>query len=88
MINRQEYLDKLISLKDKQIIKIVTGIRRCGKSTLLDLFAEYLLSCGINANQILRINFEEAEDEAYKDLLDHRQLYRYIKERLVDGGVY
>ncbi|MBR1648589.1 MAG: ATP-binding protein [Alphaproteobacteria bacterium] len=85
MINRQEYLDKLISLKDKQIIKIVTGIRRCGKSTLLDLFAEYLLSCGINANQILRINFEEAEDEAYKDLLDHRQLYRYIKERLVDG---
>ncbi|MGN0913330.1 MAG: ATPase, partial [Alphaproteobacteria bacterium] len=44
MIKRDEYLDKLISLKDKQIIKVITGIRRCGKSTLFDLYEEYFES--------------------------------------------
>lgn len=91
MINRQEYLDKLISLKDKQIIKIVTGIRRSGKSTLFDLFEEYLLSHGVADNQIIRLNFEETEEdeEKYKGLLneqkvlDHKKLYQYIKEHLV-----
>ena len=63
MINRQEYLDKLISLKDKQIIKIVTGIRRCGKSTLFDIFEDYLLHSGVMENQIIRINFEESAEE-------------------------
>ena len=83
MINRQEYLDKLISLKDKQIIKIVTGIRRSGKSTLFDLFEDYLLKNNTSKEQIIRINFEEAEDDEYQNLLDHKKLYQHIKERLV-----
>ena len=55
MIKRPVYLDELISFKDKDLIKVVTGIRRCGKSTLLDLYAEYLLNNGTNSNQIIRI---------------------------------
>ena len=56
MIERPNYLEELISFKEKDLIKIVTGIRRCGKSTLFDLYIEYLLSNGINQNQIIRMN--------------------------------
>jgi len=79
MIKRVEYLNQLISFRDKQLIKVVTGIRRCGKSTLLDLFRDVLLESGVSAEQIITINFEAAEFEA---LTDRRALYAYIKERL------
>ena len=61
LINREEYLNQLIAFKDKQLIKVVTGIRRCGKSTLFDLYKEYLLSAGVEEKQIISINFESAE---------------------------
>ena len=61
MFNRPTYLNKLISFKDHELIKVITGIRRCGKSSLLMLFAEYLESVGINKDNILRINFEDLE---------------------------
>ena len=83
MIKRDEYLDKLISLKDKQIIKVITGIRRCGKSTLFDLYEEYLLNNGVSSKQIIHLNFEESDDESYKDIKTHTDLYNYVKDKLV-----
>jgi hypothetical protein len=83
MIKRDEYLNKLISLKDKQIIKVITGIRRCGKSTLFDLYEEYLLNNGVTPEQIIHINFEESDDEKYKDIKTHSNLYNYVKDRLI-----
>lgn len=79
MIIREEYLNKLKALKDKNIIKIVTGIRRCGKSTLLLQFQDWLLEQGIDQSQIIFINFEDLE---YEDLNDYRSLHQYIKENL------
>ncbi len=55
---REEYLNKLIALKDKQIIKIIIGIRRCGKSILMEIFKNYLLENGVNSKNIISINFE------------------------------
>lgn len=80
MIQRQEYLNKLISFKDKQLIKIVTGVRRCGKSTLFELYQAQLLKSGVNKNQIQSINLE---DPAYSELLDWKKLYDYINKRLI-----
>ena len=61
IIQRKEYLDKLIALKDKQLIKIVTGIRRCGKSTLLEIYQEWLKKQGVSNEQIISIYFENLE---------------------------
>lgn len=58
IIERKEYLEKLIAWKDKQLIKIVTGIRRCGKSMLLEIYRNYLKEHGIEEEQIISINFE------------------------------
>ena len=80
MINRIEYLEELISFKDKKLIKIITGIRRCGKSTLLDLYKNYLLKNDINDNQIISINFEDID---FENLLDYKKLHSYIKEKLI-----
>lgn len=80
MIQRKEYLNKLIQWKDEQVIKVVTGIRRCGKSTLLMQYQEYLQTAGIGVDQIIAVNFEELE---YEDLCDYRKLYEYIKEKLL-----
>lgn len=82
LIKRTEYLEQLISWREKQIIKVITGVRRCGKSTLLELYKAYLLEQGVQDNQIVSINFEDYD---YVDLLQPRQLYAYIKERLVPG---
>lgn len=82
MVERKEYLKQLWSWKDEQVIKVVTGIRRCGKSTLLKQYQEKLLAEGIAREQMISINFEELENEP---LLDYQALYRYIKERLCDG---
>ena len=79
LIPRKQYLDTLIRLKDKQLIKIVTGIRRCGKSTLFDLYEEYLLNNGVKRENIIRINFESPQ---FIELWDWLALYRFIKERL------
>ena len=82
MVLRQEYLEKLISWKDEKVIKVVTGIRRCGKSTLLEQYQSYLKNNGICDKQIISLNFEELENEA---LLDYKALYNYITERLSEN---
>ncbi len=82
MIQRTEYLQELLSWKDEEVIKVVTGIRRCGKSTLLKQYQEHLRSLGVADEQIISINFEELE---YEHLLDYRTLYAYVKERLCPG---
>ena len=79
MIQRKGYLERLIKWKDEQVIKVITGIRRCGKSTLLTLYQDYLHTQGVADDQIISINFEELE---YEYLLDYRALYDYVKERL------
>lgn len=61
MIERNIYLEKLTALKDKQLIKVITGIRRSGKSTMFKLYQDYLLSNGVNKTQIISINFENAD---------------------------
>ena len=60
MIKREEYLNRLINSKDTEFIKVLTGVRRCGKSTLLLMFKEYLLDSGVNSKNIIHINFESA----------------------------
>lgn len=82
MIERTDYLQKLIAWKDEQIIKVVTGIRRCGKSTLLDLYKGYLKENGVGDEQIISVNFEDLENER---LQDYRVLYAYLTERLCKG---
>lgn len=80
MVQRDRYLNKLIGFKDKDLIKIVTGIRRCGKSTLLEMFREYLLDNGVKKEQMIVINLENMD---YSDLLDYKELHKYIKERVL-----
>lgn len=82
MVKRKEYLEQLIGWKEEQVIKVVTGIRRCGKSTLLAQYQEWLKENGVAEEQILSVNFEELE---YEDLLDYKRLYQYLKEHLADG---
>lgn len=79
MVERKEYLQQLLSWKDEQVIKVVTGIRRCGKSTLLRQYQAVLRANGVSEEQIVSVNFEELE---YEHLLDYKKLYEYIKERL------
>lgn len=80
MVQRKEYLNKLIQWKDEQVIKVVSGIRRCGKSTLLAQYQDYLKETGTEDKQIVTVNFEELE---YEELCDYKKLYAYIKERLL-----
>ena len=82
MIERKNYLEKLIAWKDEKVIKVVTGIRRCGKSTLLDLYKEYLKKNGVEDGQIVAVNFEDLENEA---LQDYKALYAYLSDRLCSG---
>ena len=84
MVERKEYLDQLIQWKNEQVIKVVTGIRRCGKSTLLTQYQDWLKGSGISEEQIISINFEELE---YEELLDYKKLYAYLKDRLVSGAM-
>ncbi len=82
MVERKEYLKRLIQWKDEQVIKVVTGIRRCGKSTLLLQYQEWLKENGVSDEQIVTINFEELE---YEELQDYKKLYAYLKDRLCEG---
>ena len=79
-VERKEYLDKLIAFRDKQIIKIVTGVRRCGKSTLMEIYQDYLKNQGVSEEQIIAVNLEDYD---FYELRSPRMLYAYIKERLV-----
>ncbi|MDR1192931.1 MAG: ATP-binding protein [Peptococcaceae bacterium] len=83
MIPRDTYMNTLLSFKDKDMIKIVTGIRRCGKSTLLDMFADKLLRSGVPAANIIRLNFESLRYDAIKD---YRALYQAIADKIANNG--
>ncbi len=78
-IQRSEYLKWLQRWRGQQIIKVVSGVRRCGKSTLFDIYKDWLCSTGVSKDQIISLNFEDIEFEA---LCDYHALYRYISERL------
>lgn len=79
MVERKEYLDQLWAWKDEQQIKVVTGIRRCGKSVLLEQYQQRLLVDGVAPDQIISINFEDLD---YEPLKDYMKLHQYLKERL------
>ncbi len=79
LINRPEYLNQLIEHKDVDLVKIVTGIRRCGKSSLLDLFHEHLLNSGVNEDHIIHMNLESLK---YRNITNYTELYDYISERI------
>ena len=75
-IERTAYLNKLIAFKDKNLIKVITGIRRCGKSTIMEIYRDWLLAHGVTDNQIVYLNFEDYD---YYELRNPRKLYEYIK---------
>ena len=79
-IDRKEYLDFLVKSKDRQIIKVVSGVRRCGKSTLFEIYKDFLLENGVEKNQIISINFEDMD---YEELTDYKKLYEYIKSKMI-----
>ena len=80
-IDRKEYLDFLVKSKDRQIIKVVSGVRRCGKSTLFEIYKDFLLENGVEKNQIISINFEDMD---YEELTDYKKLYEYIKSKMIE----
>ena len=85
-ITRQKYLDKLISQKDKDIIKVITGIRRCGKSVLLfDIYYDYLLSAGVKKENIIKINLETKRNERLRNA---DTLYNAIVEQIITDERY
>ena len=86
MINRPIFLNQLINFKDKEFIKVITGIRRCGKSSLLQLFADYLKSENISNENIIQINFESLE----YDGLTYKELYNIVKDKSkqIKGKLY
>lgn len=79
LINRERYLDFLRRHRDRDIIKVVSGIRRCGKSTLFTLFKKELQASGVKDNQIISINFE---DLRFEHLQEYHAMHDYIVERL------
>ncbi|MFI3252221.1 MAG: ATP-binding protein [bacterium] len=85
MIKREQYLNKLKKFKDKDIIKVITGIRRCGKSTLFKLYIDYLYENNISKEQIININFEDLQ---YEELLDYKKLYNYIMGKIENKNKY
>ncbi len=85
MIKRDKYLKKMIDAKDTNLIKIITGVRRSGKSTLLLMFKDYLLKNGIKEDNIIHINFESA---MYDDIKNYKDLYKYVKEKIRKEKVY
>ena len=82
LIQREQYLAKLRALRDKAIIKVITGVRRCGKSTLMQLFQEELLQSGVSEKQIISINFEDYD---FVELRNAKALYQHVVARLVEG---
>jgi predicted AAA+ superfamily ATPase len=78
--NRDLYLDILSQYKDKQVIKILTGVRRCGKSAILSLFKNKLLTSKISSKQIIHINFESMQ---FANISDYKKLYEYVKKNII-----
>lgn len=85
MLKREKYLNKLIDSKDLNLIKVITGVRRSGKSTLLLQYREYLISQKINKENIIYMNFESAD---WYNIKDYKDLYSYIKENINKGKNY
>lgn len=83
LINRPEYLNQLIQNRDVDLVKIVTGIRRCGKSSLLDLFHQYLTESGVSDSHVIHMNLESLR---YRELTDCLAFYDYISERIPTQG--
>ena len=81
-IDRKEYLDFLVKSKDRQTIKVVSGVRRCGKSTIFEIYKDFLLENGVAKNQIISINFEDMD---YEELTDYKKLYEYIKSKIIEN---
>ena len=81
LIERKQYMQQLRNLKDQNVIKVISGVRRCGKSTLLMMFAETLIQSGIDRKQIQFYNFEDLDTLAIGNIY---QIHTHIKERLVD----
>ena len=79
LIERKAYLDQLAMWREKEMIKVITGVRRCGKSTLFDLYIEKLKDSGVADEQIVFVNLE---DEDYAELLDYKKLHEYVKDRI------
>lgn len=80
---RNTYLDQLIAWREKDLIKVISGVRRCGKSTLFSLYIEYLKQQGVHDHQIVSINLEDIEHER---LLEYHALHQYVKDRLSPDG--
>lgn len=85
MVIREKYLNKLIEAKDTEFIKVITGVRRSGKSTLLLMFKDYLLNNNISEKNIIHINFESA---IYDDITNYKDLYTFIKDKISNSKTY
>ena len=85
LIPRNNYLDFLIRNRDLKIIKVITGVRRCGKSTLFTLFKKYLLANAISKEQIIDINFESID---FDNLLDYKALHQYILDKTTSDKMH
>lgn len=83
LINRPEYLKQLIENKDVNLVKIITGIRRCGKSSLLDLFHQYLTRNGVLDENIIHMNLESLR---YRNLSNYLSFYDYVSELIPKNG--
>ena len=83
VIPRDIYMNTLMSFKDKDMVKIVTGIRRCGKSTLLDMFSDNLVQSGVPDENIIRLNFESLQ---YESIKNYRALYKEVSDRISKAG--
>ncbi|HIS86792.1 MAG TPA: ATP-binding protein [Candidatus Caccenecus avistercoris] len=85
MIIREKYLNKMIMLKDTEFIKVITGLRRSGKSTLMLMYKDYLLNNQVKEDNIIYINFESA---MYDDIKNYKDLYQFVKEKIKKDKVY
>ena len=85
MIIREKYLNKMIMLKDTEFIKVITGLRRSGKSTLMLMYKDYLLNNQVKEDNIIYINFESA---MYDDIKNYKDLYQFIKEKIKKDKIY
>ena len=85
MIIRDTYLKRMIDAKDTEFIKVITGVRRSGKSTLLKMFKDFLLNNGINEKDIIYINFESA---LYDDIKNYKDLYKCVTDKITNNKVY
>lgn len=83
---REQYLNELISTRENKLIKVVTGIRRCGKSYLLDsIFKNYLISSGIQENHIIKLDLDLIENSKYRDQME---LFNYVMQKIVDKDMH